>query len=73
MSHSSFSFAVSLTKARFTNALLVRGVDGPYRVARADDVFAPVWGVLSDRVKPGVTLSSPQDAPDGCVVMAQRG
>ena len=64
MSQSSFSFAVSSTEARFTNALLVRDVDGQYRVASADEVLSQAWGMLADRVKPGVTLSSPQDVKD---------
>ena len=64
MSQSSFSFAVSSTEARFTNALLVRDVDGQYRVASADEVLSQAWGVLADRVKPGVTLSSPQAVKD---------
>ena len=64
MSQSSFSFAVSTTEARFTNALLVRDVDGQYRVASADEVLSQAWGVLADRVKPGVTLSSPQAVKD---------
>ena len=64
MSQSSFSFAVSSTEARFTNALLVRDVDGQYRVASADEVLSQAWGVLANRVKPGVTLSSPQDVKD---------
>ena len=64
MSQSSFSFAVSSTAARFTNALLVRDVDGQYRVASADEVLSQAWGVLAERVKPGVTLSSPQDVKD---------
>ena len=64
MSQSSFSFAVSSTEARLTNALLVRDVDGQYRVASADEVLSQAWGVLADRVKPGVTLSSPQDVKD---------
>ena len=53
MSQSSFSFAVSSTEARFTNALLVRDVDGQYRVASADEVLSQAWGVLANRVKPG--------------------
>ena len=57
MSQSSFSFAVSSTEARFTNALLVCDVDGQYRVASADEVLSQAWGVLAERVKPGVTLS----------------
>ena len=64
LSQSSFSFAVSSTEARFTNALLVRDVDGQYRVASADEVLSQAWGVLAERVKPGVTLSSPQDVKD---------
>jgi DNA repair protein RadC len=64
MSQSSFSFAVSSTEARFTNALQVRDVDGQYRVASADEVLSQAWGVLADRVKPGVTLSSPQAVKD---------
>ena len=64
MSQSSFSFAISSVDARCTNALLVRDVDGQYRVASADEVLSQAWGVLADRVKPGVTLSSPQDVKD---------
>ena len=60
MLQSSFSFAV----AGSSNALLVRDVDGQYRVASADEVLSQAWGVLADRVKPGVTLSSPQDVKD---------
>ena len=64
MSQSSFSFDVSSTEARFTNALQVRDVDGQYRVASADEVLSQAWGVLADRVKPGVTMSSPQAVKD---------
>ena len=64
MSQSSFSFAFSPVGARATNALLVRDVDGQYRVASADEVLSQAWDVLADRVKPGVTLSSPQDVKD---------
>ncbi|WP_458238455.1 RadC family protein [Pseudomonas sp. P5_A2_2] len=60
MSLPSFSSAV----AQSTNALLVRDVDGQYRVASPDEVLSQAWGVLADRVKPGVTLSSPQDVKD---------
>ena len=60
MSLPSFSSAV----ARSTNALLVCDVDGQYRVASADEVLSQAWGVLADRVKPGVTLSSPQAVKD---------
>ena len=64
MSQSSFSFAISSSAALSTNALLVRDVDGQYRVASADEVLSQAWGVLADRVKPGVTLSSPQEVKD---------
>ena len=60
MLQSSFSFTVAAS----TNALLVRDVDGLYRVASADEVLSQAWGVLADRVKPGVTLSSPQAVKD---------
>ena len=60
MSQSSFSFAV----AGSTSALLVCDVDGQYRAASADEVIAKAWGVLAERVKPGVTLSSPQAVKD---------
>ena len=60
MSLPSFSSAV----AGSTNALLVRDVDGQYRVASADEVLSQAWGVLADPVKPGVTLSSPQAVKD---------
>ena len=64
MSQSFFSFAVSSVDARYANALLVRDVDGQYRVASADEVLSQAWVVLADRVKPGVTLSSPQAVKD---------
>jgi DNA repair protein RadC len=64
MSQFSFSFDVPSTEARFTNALLVRDIDGQYRVASADEVLSQAWGVLAERVKPGVALSSPQDVKD---------
>ena len=57
MSLPSFSSAISSAVTRITNALLVRDVDGQYRVASADEVLSQAWGVLADRVKPGVTLS----------------
>ena len=64
MSQSSFSFAISSVDARSTNEMLVRDIDGQYRVASADEILSQAWGVLADRVKPGVTLSSPQDVKD---------
>jgi DNA repair protein RadC len=64
MSQSSFSFANSSADASAMDTLLVRDVDGQYRVASADEVLSKAWGVLADRVKPGVTLSSPQVVKD---------
>ena len=64
MSQSSFAFANSSSAGFPSNALLVRDVDGQYRVASADEVLSQAWGVLADRVKPGVTLASPQDVKD---------
>ena len=64
MLQSSFTFAHSSPDSRSTNALMVRDVDGQYRVASADEVLSQAWGVLADRVKPGVALSSPQDVKD---------
>jgi DNA repair protein RadC len=64
MLQSTFSFAHSSPVAQSTNALLVRDIDGQYRVATADEVLSQAWGVLADRVKPGVALSSPQDVKD---------
>ena len=64
MSQSSFHFVIASTDARSTNELLVRDVDGQYRVASADEVLSQAWGVLAERVKPGVSLSSPQAVKD---------
>ena len=64
MSQFSFPFAVSASSSQSATALLVRDVDGQYRVASADEVLSQAWGVLAERVKPGVTLSSPQDVKD---------
>ena len=64
MPQSSFSFSVPSTEAHVTNALLVREVDGRYRLANAEEVLLQAWGVLADRVKPGIALSSPQDVKD---------
>ena len=64
MAQSSFHFDVVSTEARFTGALLVCDVDGQYRTATADEVLSQAWAVLAERVKPGVTLSSPTDVKD---------
>jgi DNA repair protein RadC len=62
MSQASFSFADVAVQS--TNELLVRDAHGQYRVASADEILSQAWGVLAERVKPGVTLSSPQDVKD---------
>lgn len=49
---------------RPTSALLVCEVDGQYRVATPEEVLSQAWSVLADRVKPGASLSSPQDVKD---------
>ena len=46
------------------NSVSPKKAVGQYRVASADEVLSQAWGVLVDRVKPGVTLSSPQDVKD---------
>jgi hypothetical protein len=43
-----------------TAALLVRDVDGQYRPARAEEVLLQARRVLSQRVRRGATMSSPQ-------------
>ena len=45
-------------------ALLVRDVDGQYRPARADEVLHQARRVLSQRVRRGATMSSPQAVKD---------
>jgi len=44
MSLPSFSSAISSAVTRSTNALLVRDVDGQYRLATADEVLSPPRG-----------------------------
>ncbi len=56
--------ATSAAPYRPTSALLVREVDGQYRVATPEEVLSQAWTVLADRVKPGASLSSPQDVKD---------
>ena len=58
MSHSSASRVPS------SNALLVRDVDGHYRPASADEVLQQARRVLSQRVRRGATMSSPQAVKD---------
>ena len=45
-------------------ALLVRDVDGQYRPARADEVLHQARRVLSQRVRRGATMSSPEAVKD---------
>ena len=45
-------------------ALLVRDVDGQYRPARAEEVLSRARRVLSQRVRRGATMSSPQAVKD---------
>lgn len=60
MSPSSPSSVDAVTSA----ALLVRDVDGRYRPARADEVLLQARRVLSQRVRRGATMSSPQAVKD---------
>lgn len=46
------------------NALLVRDVDGQYRPALAEEVLSQARRVLSQRVRRGATMSSPQAVKD---------
>jgi len=46
------------------DALLVRDVDGQYRHARAEEVLSQARRVLSQRVRRGATMSSPQAVKD---------
>ena len=64
MLQSSFSFSHSSIVSRSANELLVRDVDGQYRAASAEEVLSQAWGVLAERIKPGVVLSSPQEVKD---------
>ena len=58
MSLSSTSSSVAV------DALLVRDVDGQYRPARAEEVLSQARRVLSQRVRRGATMSSPQAVKD---------
>jgi DNA repair protein RadC len=46
------------------DALLVRDVNGQYRPARAEEVLSQARRVLSQRVRRGATMSSPQSVKD---------
>jgi len=58
MSSSSTSSVVA------ADALLVRDVNGQYRPARAEEVLSQARRVLSQRVRRGATMSSPQAVKD---------
>ena len=47
-----------------SDGLLVRDVDGQYRPASADEVLSQARRVLSQRVRRGATMSSPQVVKD---------
>ncbi len=54
----------SNSSAVAADALLVRDVDGHYRPARAEEVLSQARRVLSQRVRRGATMSSPQAVRD---------
>jgi len=56
--------SISAVDAVASAALLVRDVDGQYRPARADEVLQQARRVLSQRVRRGATMSSPQAVKD---------
>ena len=56
--------STSSVDVAITAALLVRDVDGQYRPARADEVLSQARRVLSQRVRRGATMSSPQAVKD---------
>ena len=54
----------SSSSAVVADALLARSVDGQYRPARAEEVLHQARRVLSQRVRRGATMSSPQTVKD---------
>jgi len=64
VSTSSSSSASSFAAAQSADTLLVRDVDGQYRVASSEEVLLQAWGVLAARVKPGAAMTSPQAVKD---------
>ena len=56
--------SISSAAAAAADALLVRDVDGQYRPARAEEVLSQARRVLSQRVRRGATMSSPQAVKD---------
>lgn len=57
-------FAMSSSTSSAVDALLVRDVDGQYRPARVEEVLSQARRVLSQRVRRGATMSSPQAVKD---------
>ena len=64
VSTSSSSSSSSFAAAQSADTLLVRDVDGQYRVASSEEVLLQAWGVLAARVKPGAAMTSPQAVKD---------
>lgn len=62
MSLSTLSCAVPSDVA--SAALLVRDVDGQYRLAQADEVLAQARELLAQRVRGSTVISSPQEVKD---------
>lgn len=58
------SLSTTSSLAAAAAALLVRDVDGQYRPARAEEVLAHARRVLSQRLRRGATMSSPQVVKD---------
>ena len=58
------SSSIPSSAAAATDALLVRDIDGQYRPARAEEVLSQARRVLSQRVRRGATMSSPQAVKD---------
>ena len=61
MSQSSSLSSVEFVRA---DALLVRDAEGQYRPARAEEVLSQARRMLSQRVRRGATMSSPQAVKD---------
>jgi DNA repair protein RadC len=58
------SSSISAVDAAASHVLLMRDADGQYRPANADEVLRQARRVLSQRVRRGATMSSPQAVKD---------
>jgi len=58
------SSSIPCADAAASHVLLVRDVDGQYRPASADEVLQQARRVVSQRVRRGATMSSPQAVKD---------